>query len=128
MGGVRVDKWLWAARFFKTRAKAKEAIDGGKVHLDGHRVKPSKELQLGQELVIRQGWDEKTVVIMSPVRATPRCHHRCQPVMRKPQRASPNANSSRSSDRPPALSNPPAGRPTKKDRRLIHQFRENNTD
>ncbi|MFT4631919.1 MAG: ribosome-associated heat shock protein Hsp15, partial [Crocinitomicaceae bacterium] len=41
MSGVRVDKWLWAARFFKTRGRAKEAIAGGKIHLDGGRVKPS---------------------------------------------------------------------------------------
>lgn len=60
---VRIDKWLWAARFFKTRNMAKEAIDGGKVHCDGQRVKPSKEAIVGLELTIRQHWDEKTVVI-----------------------------------------------------------------
>jgi len=60
---VRLDKWLWAARFFKTRNMAKEAIDGGKVHCDGQRVKPSKEAVVGLELTIRQNWDEKTVVI-----------------------------------------------------------------
>ena len=60
---IRLDKWLWAARFFKTRSMAKEAIDGGKVHCDGQRVKPSKEAIIGLELTIRQHWDEKTVVI-----------------------------------------------------------------
>lgn len=60
---VRIDKWLWVARFFKTRNLAKEAIDGGKVHCDGQRVKPSKEAVVGLELTIRQNWDEKTVVI-----------------------------------------------------------------
>lgn len=60
---VRIDKWLWAARFFKTRNMAKEAIDGGKVHCDGQRVKPSKEAVVGLELTIRQNWDEKTIVI-----------------------------------------------------------------
>ncbi len=60
---VRIDKWLWAARFFKTRNLAKEAIDGGKVHCDGQRVKPSKEAIVGLELTIRQSWDEKTVII-----------------------------------------------------------------
>lgn len=60
---VRIDKWLWAARFFKTRSLAKDAIDGGKVHCDGQRVKPSKEATIGLELTIRQQWDEKTVVI-----------------------------------------------------------------
>ncbi len=62
-GKVRLDKWLWAARFFKTRALAKAAIEGGKVHCKGERCKPSKEPKLGEELVIRAGFDERTVVI-----------------------------------------------------------------
>jgi len=61
-GKVRLDKWLWAARFFKTRALAKAAIEGG-VHCKGERCKPSKEPKLGEELVIRAGFDERTVVI-----------------------------------------------------------------
>jgi len=60
---VRVDKWLWAARFFKTRSLAKSAIEGGKVQLDGQRVKVSKELNVGDRLTVRQGWDEKEVVV-----------------------------------------------------------------
>lgn len=62
-GKVRLDKWLWAARFFKTRSLAKQAIDGGKVHCNGARCKSSREVQAGDELKIRQGWDEKTVVV-----------------------------------------------------------------
>ncbi len=62
-GKVRLDKWLWAARFFKTRALAKAAIEGGKVHCKGERCKPSKEPKLGEELAIRVGFDERTVVI-----------------------------------------------------------------
>jgi ribosome-associated heat shock protein Hsp15 len=50
----RLDKWLWAARFFKTRSLATEAIDGGKVHVDGERVKPAKEVKLGQLIHIRR--------------------------------------------------------------------------
>ncbi len=60
---VRVDKWLWAARFFKTRNLAKQAVEGGKVQCDGHRVKPSKELTTGLMLTIRQGYDDKTVLV-----------------------------------------------------------------
>ena len=52
---VRIDRWLWAARFFKTRSLAKTAIDGGKVHLDGQRTKPAKEIHIGQTLTIRRG-------------------------------------------------------------------------
>ena len=60
---IRLDKWLWAARFYKTRAVAKEAIEGGKVHLNGQRCKPGKEPKTGDELVLRTGWDEKTVIV-----------------------------------------------------------------
>ena len=64
MDRIRVDKWLWAARFFKTRSIAKTAIEGGKVHLDGQRVKVSREISVGEILVIKQGWDEKEVVVL----------------------------------------------------------------
>lgn len=65
MEKVRIDKWLWAARFFKTRSLAKQAIDGGKIHCDGHRVKPSKDLTVGMELTIRQGFDDKVVAVIA---------------------------------------------------------------
>lgn len=61
---VRLDKWLWAARFFKTRTLAKAAIEGGKVHYNGARVKTSKSVEPGAELRIRQGFDEKTVIVV----------------------------------------------------------------
>lgn len=60
---VRLDKWLWAARFFKTRSLAKKAIEGGKVQSSGQRLKVSKELVAGEILTIRQGWAEKTVTV-----------------------------------------------------------------
>ncbi len=53
-GKCRLDKWLWAARFFKTRSLATDAIDGGKVYVDGDRVKPAKEVRVGQVLYIRR--------------------------------------------------------------------------
>ena len=59
----RIDKWLWAARFFKTRSIAKAAIEGGKVHHNGERVKVSKEIRVGTELTIQQGFDKKTVLV-----------------------------------------------------------------
>lgn len=62
-GKVRIDKWLWAARFFKTRNLAKQAIEGGKIHCDGQRVKASKEITTGLYLTIRQDLDEKTVLV-----------------------------------------------------------------
>lgn len=55
VGKARLDKWLWAARFFKTRALAAEAIDGGKVDVNGDRAKRSKQIQAGDEVRVRQG-------------------------------------------------------------------------
>jgi ribosome-associated heat shock protein Hsp15 len=49
---VRIDKWLWAARFFKTRAMATEAINGGHVHVNGQRIKPARSLSIGDEVTI----------------------------------------------------------------------------
>lgn len=64
---VRADKWLWSARFFRTRTLAKEAIEGGKVHMNGQKIKTSKELQVGDVLTIRQGnasvSEQKTIII-----------------------------------------------------------------
>jgi ribosome-associated heat shock protein Hsp15 len=60
---VRLDKWLWAARFFKTRRLAKEAIDGGKVHCAGQRIKAAKEISVGDSLTVRQGFSEKEVLV-----------------------------------------------------------------
>jgi len=58
MPSVRIDKWLWAARFFKTRSAAQQAIEGGKVKLNGERTKPAKDLKPGDELLIHIGGDE----------------------------------------------------------------------
>ncbi len=60
---VRVDKWLWAARFFKTRADAARAVAGGKVHVNGARVKPAKAIGVGDELRIRKSHFEFTLVV-----------------------------------------------------------------
>ena len=60
---VRLDKWLWAARFYKTRAIAREMILGGKVHYNGQRCKPSKIVELGASIKLSQGFDEKVVTI-----------------------------------------------------------------
>ncbi|MGL4223697.1 MAG: ribosome-associated heat shock protein Hsp15 [Vibrio sp.] len=61
--GIRLDKWLWAARFYKTRAIARNMVEGGKVHYNGQRTKPSKSVELGAQLTLRQGHDQKTVII-----------------------------------------------------------------
>jgi len=60
---VRLDKWLWAARFFKTRSVARDAVSGGKVHLNGHRAKPGRALTVGDELRIQRGEEEFAITV-----------------------------------------------------------------
>jgi len=61
---VRIDKWLWAARFFKTRSLAKQAIEGGKVRIAGQRVKASRDIGVGEVLQIRASWDEREIKVL----------------------------------------------------------------
>lgn len=121
---VRLDKWLWAARFFKTRSLAKQAIDGGKVHCNGARCKSSKEIEIGTLLEIRQGWDEKTVVVsdLSDKRGS-------APQAALLYQEAPESLSKRQlhAEQRKAIqsANPhPGGRPSKQDRRLIHRFKQ----
>lgn len=60
---VRIDKWLWAARFFRTRALARDAIKGGKVQIEGVRVKPGRTLSVGDSLTVRRGDDEYVITV-----------------------------------------------------------------
>ena len=62
---VRIDKWLWAARFFKTRSMAAQAVSGGKVHVNGARIKPARMVKPGEELRIRRGEIEFTVIVQA---------------------------------------------------------------
>jgi len=63
---VRLDKWLWAARFFKTRSVARDSVSGGKVHLNGNRVKPSRSISAGDELRIQRGEEEFIITVVEP--------------------------------------------------------------
>lgn len=63
--GVRLDKWLWAARFYKTRSLARTMIEGGKVHYNGQRSKPSKMVEVGELIKLRQGTDDKEVLVLA---------------------------------------------------------------
>ena len=60
---VRIDRWLWAARFYKTRSLAKAAIEGGKVHMQGQRTKPAKEIHIGYTLQINRGLTTQEIIV-----------------------------------------------------------------
>jgi ribosome-associated heat shock protein Hsp15 len=125
---VRIDKWLWAARFFKTRSLAKAAIEGGKVHCNGERCKSSRDLGIGMTLNIRQGYDETSIVIkaLSEQRrgapeaallyeetAESRARREAAVAQRRAEQAGMDVQSSR---------------PTKQDRRQIHRMKRDLLD
>ncbi len=62
---VRLDKWLWAARFYKTRSLARSMIEGGKVHYNGQRTKPGKQVETGAMIKLRQGYDEREIKVLA---------------------------------------------------------------
>lgn len=125
MTGVRIDKWLWAARFFKTRAKAKEAIDGGKVHINGNRAKPSKEVVPGDSLKITQGWDEK-VVIVKDMSEQRRGASAAQLLYEETAESIASRELTAEQRRAAGQHVKSEGKPSKRDRRLIHRFRDKN--
>ena len=125
MIGVRLDKWLWAARFFKTRAKAKDAIDGGKVHLGGQRCKPSREVIAGDILNVTQGFDEKIIIVQQVSEKRGSATLAQKLYLETPESEAKRAQLAehRKTAGAHIMSE---GRPTKKNRRLIHQFRHKN--
>ena len=120
---ARLDKWLWAARFFKTRALAKAAIEGGKVHCRGERCKPAKEPKLGDELTIRAGFDERTVIVcaLSMVR---RGAPEAQLLYEETEDSRARREQAAALRQAGALGVQTDGRPTKKQRRQIHLLRD----
>jgi ribosome-associated heat shock protein Hsp15 len=120
---VRLDKWLWAARFYKTRSLAAEAIAGGKVQVNGERVKRSKPMQVGDEVRIRKGPYEHQIVVRElsghrgPAPQAARLYEE-KPESRAAREAM--ALQLKSLD---AGFVPDRGRPTKKDRREIERLK-----
>jgi len=118
VGGLRIDKWLWAARFYKTRSLATDAVDGGKVHVNGQRVKPARELRVGDILTVTaaESW-ELTVRALSDRRgpaAEARQLYEEAPASLAARQA---ARESRRLIADPAAER--HGRPTKRDRRQL---------
>ncbi|MBE02298.1 ribosome-associated heat shock protein Hsp15 [Marinobacter lutaoensis] len=121
---VRLDKWLWAARFYKTRTLAKEAIEGGKVHYNHQRTKPGKLVEPGATVTLRLGWQEKVVVIddvSDRRRGAPeaqKLYHETEDSVKRREELAWQRKTLQ------AAQLPPARRPNKKDRRDIRRFRE----
>ncbi len=117
---IRTDKWLWAARFFKTRAQAKEAIDGGKVKVNGARTKPAKEIKINDLVEFKAGWDERAVLVtaLSDIR---RSAAEAALLFEETEASLQNRESAKL--KRASLGPMPKGeRPTKRDRRQIHRL------
>ncbi|MGO2131381.1 MAG: RNA-binding S4 domain-containing protein [Halomonas sp.] len=122
MSSVRLDKWLWAARFFKTRALAKKAIEGGKVHYNGARAKTSKLVEVGALIRVPQGWDvmEVEVLLLSDQRrGAPEARTLYQETTESQERRTQEAESRRLANQ--AMQHP-LKRPDSRDRRQIKRF------
>ncbi len=125
---VRIDKWLWAARFFKTRSLAKQAVEGGKVQSQGQKLKPSKEITTGLMLTVRQGYDDKTVEVLALSE-----QRRGAPEAALLYRETPESiaeREERAAQRKAGMGSYLISdhRPTKKERRQIHRFQREQQD
>ena len=119
---LRIDKWLWAARFFKTRSLAAKAVEGGRVRLNGERVKPAKDVKLGDEVTVHIGELEWVVDVraISARRGPP-----AEARLLYEERDESKSRRQMMLDARKAMPEPAyglRGRPTKRDRRLIRRF------
>lgn len=120
---IRLDKWLWAARFFKTRALAKAAIEGGKVHCAGERCKPSKVPKVGDQLLIRQGFEERLVLVCG-LSSSRRGASEAQLLYSETADSIVRREQAAALRKAGALGITTDGRPNKKQRRQLHGFRD----
>jgi ribosome-associated heat shock protein Hsp15 len=127
IGRVRIDKWLWAARFFKTRSLAAEAIEGGKILVAGERVKPAKLLQPGDEVIVRLGPYEHVVTVRGvSERRGPASVAATLYEETAASRAAREKLAEQLRMAPAAFVYEDKGRPTKRDRRELDRFRDDN--
>ncbi|KEY58653.1 ribosome-associated heat shock protein Hsp15 [Serratia sp. DD3] len=120
---VRLDKWLWAARFYKTRALAREMVDGGKVHYNGQRSKPSKVVEVNAEIKLRQGNEERTVIVLA-VSSQRRMASEAQLMYQETPASITNREKVALARKMNALTMPhPDRRPDKKERRDLIKFK-----
>ncbi|GAB1265523.1 ribosome-associated heat shock protein Hsp15 [Aurantivibrio infirmus] len=121
---VRIDKWLWAARFYKTRSLAKNALENGKVKSLGQRIKASRDITIGTMLTIKIGWDDREIEVIAlsdQRRGAPEAQllykETIDSITKREKQAGERKLFNNMSDFPPK-------KPTKKQRRQIHRFRE----
>ena len=122
-GGVRLDKWLWAARFYKTRSLATAAINAGEVRVARERVKPARDVKVGDELQVRRGDDVMDIVVreLSSVRGAAPVAQRLYEETGESRQRRARAAERRALAREPALDL--KGRPTKRDARELRRLR-----
>jgi ribosome-associated heat shock protein Hsp15 len=124
-GRVRIDKWLWAARFFKTRSLAADAIGGGKVLVAGERVKPAKLVQVGDEIRLRMGPYEHVIIVRAV--SERRGPAAVAATLYEETASSQDARAKLSEQlrmAPAAFVYEDKGRPTKRDRRELERLRD----
>ena len=121
-GKCRLDKWLWAARFYKTRSLATDAIDGGKIHVDGDRVKPAKEVHVGQVIHIRRKELDMEVVVKALSVTRRGAPEAALLYDETPESAAKRDNAAVTREADHAKRERGAGRPTKRQLRDIKRF------
>lgn len=124
-GTLRIDRWLWCARFFKTRSLAADAVKGGHVRVNGQRAKPARDVKAGDRLVIVQGELEREVEVTAiPARRGPaaeasQCYVETEASLQRRREAAERRALERKLGRAPTL-----GRPDKRTRRLLRARRQ----
>jgi len=121
---MRLDKWLWAARFYKTRSLATDAVDGGRVKLNGATVKPAREIRVGDRLALRVG-EENWEVIVQALNEQRRPAPEARLLYQETEDSIRNrAQAAELRKLAPAPAPDQKGRPTKRDRRQLIRFHE----
>ncbi len=123
IAAIRADKWLWAARFFKTRSLAMQAINGGKVHVNGVRIKPARKLAIGDQLTITRGCYSFAITVegLSQQRGPADSARSLYSESVESQQARSHLQQSRKLQGD--ATGKPARRPDKRARRQIHRFK-----
>ena len=125
---IRLDKWLWAARFYKSRAMARAMIDGGKVHYNGQRSKPGKQVEVGALVRLWQGDDEKEVQVLQLAQQR-RGASEAQLLYRETEQSERKRQQTAEARRLNSLYAPhPESRPDKKQRRDLMRLKLSNTE